>query len=87
MTGIGTQGMVHQYLAGITPLNLHAVGKFAAGLGVLIDDISPTLADQVRDLYQRCDPVKNQDFGIAPEVKEYIDRALSKMASERGRGA
>jgi hypothetical protein len=86
-TGIGTQGMVHQYLSGTTPLNLAAVGKFAAGLEVQIDDISPTLADQVRDLYKLCDPIKNQNYGIAPEVKSYIDEALKKAMEGRPKGA
>jgi transcriptional regulator with XRE-family HTH domain len=82
-TGIGTQGMVHQYLAGLTPLNLSAAGKFAAGLGVLIDEISPTLADQVRELHKLCDPVKTQDFGVAPSVKAYIDQTLKRMIETR----
>jgi hypothetical protein len=86
-TGIGTQGMVHQYLSGTTPLNLSAVGKFAAGLEVRIDEISPTLADQVRDLYKLCDPIKNQNYGIAPEVKNYIDEALKKAMSSKPKGA
>lgn len=84
-TGIGTQGMVHQYLAGLTPLNLSAVGKFAAGLDVLIDDISPTLADQIRELYRLCDPLKNQDFGVSPNVKAYIDQALKGALDSRGK--
>jgi hypothetical protein len=86
-TGIGTQGMVHQYLAGLTPLNLSAVGKFAAGLGVLIDEISPTLADQIRELHKLCDPLKNQDFGVAPGVKAYIDQTLKEMMEARIKGA
>lgn len=86
-TGIGTQGMVHQYLAGLAPLNLSAVGKFAAGLDVLIDDISPTLADQIRELYRLCDPLKNQDFGVSPNVKAYIDQALKGMLDTRGKRA
>jgi hypothetical protein len=86
-TGIGTQGMVHQYLAGLTPLNLSAAGKFAAGLGVLIDEISPTLADQVRELHKLCDPVKTQDFGVAPSVKAYIDQTLKRMIETRDKDA
>lgn len=47
--GIGTHGMVSQYLNGKTPLNLGAVIKFARGLGVALSDISPTLAQEVME--------------------------------------
>lgn len=42
--GIGTQGMVWQYLHGRTPLNLTAATKFAEGLQCRVADISPYLA-------------------------------------------
>lgn len=42
--GIGTQGMVWQYLNGHTPLSLEAAARFARGLRVTIQDISPDLA-------------------------------------------
>lgn len=42
--GLGTQGNVTQYLNQHIPLNLEAVVKFARGLGVSIEDISPRLA-------------------------------------------
>lgn len=42
--GIGSQGMVWQYLNGNRPLNLPAAIKFANGLGVRVSDFSPTLA-------------------------------------------
>lgn len=41
---IGTQGMVWQYLNGHRPLNLEAAAKFARGLRVTIQDISPEMA-------------------------------------------
>lgn len=46
--GIGTQGMVSQYLCGRRPLNIEAVAKFARGLGVTIADISPDMARRLR---------------------------------------
>ncbi len=42
--GIGTAGMVWQYLNAHRPLNLDAARKFASGLGVAIDAFSPRLA-------------------------------------------
>ena len=46
--GLGTAGMVWQYLNGHRPLNLHAAVKFAKGLGVRIQDFSPRLAAQAK---------------------------------------
>ena len=46
--GIGTQGMVWQYLSGTTPLSLEAAARFARGLHCTIQDISPYLAEQLR---------------------------------------
>jgi transcriptional regulator with XRE-family HTH domain len=42
--GIGTKGMVSQYLTGHRPLNIDTVAKFAKGLGCTIEDISPYIA-------------------------------------------
>lgn len=50
--GLGTAGMVWQYLNGHRPLNLQAAVKFAKGLGVRIQDFSPRLAAQVRAAVQ-----------------------------------
>ena len=46
--GIGTQGMVWQYLSGRRPLNVEAAAKFARGLGCTIYDISPEMAEELR---------------------------------------
>ena len=49
--GIGTQGMVWQYLNGHRPLNVEAAAKFARGLRCTIQDISPEMASALqRDL-------------------------------------
>lgn len=44
--GLGTQGMVWQYLNGHSALNLRAAKAFATGLGVRISDFSPQLAEE-----------------------------------------
>lgn len=75
---MGTQGNVNLYLKGGQKLNLYAVGQFAKVLGVKIDAISPTLADQVRELYRNCDPDRNRDYGVSPETKEFIQRAIQE---------
>lgn len=46
--GIGTQGMVWQYLNGWSPLNFEAAAKFAKGLNCTIADISPPMARALR---------------------------------------
>jgi len=45
--GLGTQGMVSQYLLGRRPLNVEAARKFAEGLGCTINEISPSLAQKI----------------------------------------
>lgn len=47
--GIGTQGMVWQYLSGTRPLNIDAAVAFAKGLDVGIADFSPTIAARILD--------------------------------------
>jgi hypothetical protein len=47
--GIGSQGMVWQYISGRRPLNIKAAVAFAKGLGVELSDFSPTLAAQIDD--------------------------------------
>jgi phage repressor protein C with HTH and peptisase S24 domain len=45
--GIGSQGMVWQYLNGRSPLNLKSAINFASGIGVPVAAISPTLASEL----------------------------------------
>lgn len=47
--GLGTQGMVWQYLSGYRPLNYEAAAKFAKGLNCRIDDFSPEMAEALRN--------------------------------------
>lgn len=46
--GLGTQGMVWQYLSGYRPLNYEAAAKFAKGLKCRIDDFCPEMAEELR---------------------------------------
>lgn len=46
--GLGSQGMVWQYLNGYTPLNIEAAAKFAHGLRCTIKDISPEMDKVMR---------------------------------------
>lgn len=82
---MGTQGNVNLYLKGKAKLNLFAVGQFAKVLGVKIDDISPTLADQVRELYRNCDADRNRDFKRDPETREFIRKLIEEEAEKRER--
>jgi transcriptional regulator with XRE-family HTH domain len=42
--GIGSQGMVSQYLLGTVPLNYEVAAKFARGLNCSIEEICPDMA-------------------------------------------
>jgi transcriptional regulator with XRE-family HTH domain len=84
--GMGTQSNVNLYLKGRVALNLRAVGQFAKALGIRIDEISPVLADQVRDLYRQCDPDRNRDYGVDQETREYIHRTIAEeMAKQQAK--
>lgn len=77
---IGNQAMVGQYLNAKRPLNLAAAGKFAYGLKVTIDEISPNLAAQIRSLSTLLTPV---DAGYRPVSKraEAAARIVDAMPS------
>lgn len=45
---IGNQGAVWQYLNGRRPLNLKAAKGFASGLGINIEDFSPSIAQTIK---------------------------------------
>lgn len=47
--GVGSQGMVWQYLNAHAPLNVSAAMKFARGLGCDIAEFSPRLADELSE--------------------------------------
>ena len=77
---IGNQAMVGQYLNARRPLNLAAAGKFAYGLKVTIDEISPNLAAQIRSLSTLLTP---EDAGYRPVSKraEVAARIVNAMSS------
>lgn len=77
---IGNQAMVGQYLNAKRPLNLAAAGKFAYGLKVTIDEISPNLAAQIRSLSTLLTP---EDSGYRPVSKraEAAARIVDAMPS------
>lgn len=67
--GIGTQGMLWQYMNARRPLNLAVVASCAEGLGVSIDDISPTLAAQVREIRSKLKGEAKWPFRSVDEMK------------------
>lgn len=62
--GIGTQGMVWQYLNAGSPLNLKVATKFAKALGVEVRDFSPRLAAEAEELAKAA----ASDGGVASEI-------------------
>ena len=50
-SGIGTQGMVWQYLNAHTPLNYDALMKFSEGMGVKAKEISPVLWGKIEKFF------------------------------------
>ena len=56
--GLGTGQMVNQYLLGRRPLNLPAAVKFAQGLGVALEAISPSIAESAK----RASEMTGKDF-------------------------
>lgn len=82
-SGIGTAGMVWQYLNGHRPLNLAAARKFATAMGVPVDDFSPRLAAEARaaaGLSRPDDDVPN-DEPLAGEAM-VLDDALRHLGKE-----
>lgn len=90
---IGTQGMVWQYLnadPGGRPLNIKAAEAFARGLGVKIEDFSPTLAAQINAAShiagaQSKNNESNEGQVHADEIIELI--ALYEQSSDIGRAS
>lgn len=68
-----TQGAVGQYLNAVIPLNLSAALKFAEGLNVNLEDISPTLANNypASTLLRLADGQSAESMQIRTVVDEY----------------
>lgn len=73
---IGSQGMVWQYLSGRRALNIKAAAAFARGLGVNIDDFSPTLAEQIARASAETAAGRSDNWPFA-QVDEAKARTLS----------
>jgi transcriptional regulator with XRE-family HTH domain len=95
--GIGTQGMFYQYVHGVVPLNYDAAAKFAKGLSVNIDDISPTLASELRDVvcpylkphhngHRQHEALKlySQYEALDEDMRDVISKLLLKSGKTRG---
>lgn len=74
--GLGTQGMVSQYMTGKSPLNVPAAVAFARGLGVTIRDFSPRLADQIQEAYPHANP---PDFAPSSQDGREVMRIYDAM--------
>lgn len=81
--GIGTQGMVWQYLHGVRPLNLDALTKFAEGLGVSAREISPTLWGRIES-YFYAESDKDERVLLTAEQKRllYLAEQMDSKAKE-----
>lgn len=82
--GIGSQGMVWQYLNGTRPLNVSAAKNFANGLGVSIDDFSPSIAEIINEAGQRTASSEPWPFSKVDERKL---RHLNKTEAAQIEGA
>lgn len=78
---IGNQAMVGQYLNARRPLNLTAAGKFAYGLQVKIDEISPNLAAQVRLLNSLLSETKDAGYRPVSKRAEIAAQIVDSMNS------
>ena len=82
--GLGTQGMVWQYLSGYRPLNYEAAAKFAKGLNCRIDDFSPEMAEALRDEIL---PVLGRATKAAAKVAVILALVLPPLLADRVQAA
>lgn len=84
---IGVQGMVWQYLNAKRPLNIDACVKFARGLGITIDQISPTIAQQIKDAWRLTDTsLQEPTERSARSSASRLDTARAVLASVQAGG-
>ena len=76
--GIGTQGMVWQYLNGVRPLNIKAAQAFAHGLGIPISAFSQTIADQINAASRIAEPAHHADVLHNPRIQKILSH-LAKI--------
>lgn len=96
--GLGTQGMVSQYLKARRPLNIKAAEAFARGLGVKIEAFSPNLAEQIKKAAGAV-AVKDRKFSaetlkfaekfekLGPEGRKQFERIYDLVQAEGLDGA
>jgi hypothetical protein len=82
--GLGTQGNVWQYLNGWLELDATTAERFARGLGCVVSDFSPRLADEIKQLGRRATttpptrilrhPVSDRGMDMAAEWEQLDDR-------------
>lgn len=65
---IGNQGYVWQLLNGRRPLNIKAAQAFATGLGITIDEFSPTLAAQISDASAQVEKLEEESEHVPIRV-------------------
>lgn len=71
---LGTQGNVGHLLHGRSPLNVVTATKFAKGLGVKIEDFSPTLAEQIKQASNVIEPnARLAGLGVAVADEDSAD--------------
>lgn len=78
-----SQGMIYQYTKPERALGLDTVAKFANALSVKIDEISPVLAEQIRELSQ----LTGNGIRYSPKSKEaeMAARIVDSMESTKQR--
>lgn len=88
--GIGTQGMVWQYLSARRPLNIKAAVAFARGLGAKVSDFSAILANQIEEASQMEGdrPVLQvvQDQVASPQLQWVTEQEAKLLANFRACG-
>jgi SOS-response transcriptional repressor LexA len=65
-TGLGTQGVIWQYLNGNIPLNLKALLKICKAIGSRPSDISPTLTESMPDFVAAQKTLASPKIGTNP---------------------
>ncbi|HDR9036088.1 TPA: hypothetical protein QDB07_003596 [Burkholderia vietnamiensis] len=70
-TGLGTQGLISQYLRGIIPLNVRALLAICAQIGANPADISPRLAKDIQSIQ---DSVGLE--GVSEAARKVIDAII-----------
>jgi len=85
-TGLGTQGLIWQYLNGRIPLNLKALLKICAAIGARPADISPTLASGLPNLTSTSIR-QSSEIGVNPDDKSGVPRNGAHAYNDPSTGA